>query len=174
MNTRFQYSRKRSVSSPGRSSSRRAPALDRLLVGADAERLVAAEHRGPDLLGVEAEASRRGRQLPRRLDRALLEVVAEGEVAEHLEEGEVPGGEPDVLDVGGAEDLLARGQPQVRRLLLSAEKRLERLHARRGEQHRRVIRRWDERSRGHAQVVAPLEEGQELVTDLGRLHGPSV
>jgi hypothetical protein len=33
------------------------------------------------------------------LDRALLEVVAEGEVAVHLEERAVPGGLADLLDV---------------------------------------------------------------------------
>ena len=44
----------------------------------------------PQLLRVEAVAAlvlRGGQQLPREVDRLLLEVVAEGEVAEHLEEG---------------------------------------------------------------------------------------
>ena len=111
----------------------RAPALDRLLVGAQAHLLVAAEDRDPDPLRVEAEAL--GGQLPRELGRLLLEVVADREVAEHLEEREVPGGHAHVLDVGGAEHLLAGGQPPRRRLLLAAEVRLEGLHAGRGEQH---------------------------------------
>ena len=128
--TRFQYSRKRSFSPPGRSSSvpqsrprsmysslhgphgpvspacqkfsergqqddalarhaDRQPGLDRLLVGAEAELLVALEDRDPDVVGVEAEA--RLRQLPRHLDGGLLEVVADREVAEHLEERQVAG-----------------------------------------------------------------------------------
>ena len=49
------------------------------------------------------------------LDRALLEVVADREVAEHLEEREVPRRVADVLDVGRAEALLAGRQPVVRR-----------------------------------------------------------
>src|SRR5436309_7963751 len=92
------------------------PALDRLLVGADAELLVAAEHADPDPLGVEAEARRTG-QLPRPLDGLLLEVVAEGEVAEHLEERQMPCGGPDLLDVGRPEALLARRHARLRRLL---------------------------------------------------------
>jgi hypothetical protein len=47
-------------------------------------------------------------ELGRVRDRALLEVLAEREVAEHLEEREVEGVEPDLVDVGGAEALLAR------------------------------------------------------------------
>ena len=154
MKTRFQYSRKRSLSPPGRSSSvpklepavvvelraraaragrarlpevlrarqqhdplarhaDRQPRLDRLLVGAEAELVVALEDRDPDPLGVEAEVLER--ELPRHLDGALLEVVADREVAEHLEEGEVALGEADLVDVGRAEALLAGGQPVVGR-----------------------------------------------------------
>ena len=40
-----------------------------------------------------------GEQLPGELDRALLEVVAEREVAEHLEEGVVARGVADILEV---------------------------------------------------------------------------
>ena len=175
MNTRFQNSRKRSVSSPGRSSSRAevGPAVEVELRARPARpgrarparscphaRAARSARRGtpierqhsiasssgpspssssppntrdPDPLGVEAEAL--GRQLVGELDGALLEVVADREVAEHLEEGEVPRGQADVLDVGGAEALLARGQPLRRRLLLAPEVRLERLHARGREQH---------------------------------------
>jgi hypothetical protein len=41
----------------------------------------------------------RGEELPRETDRLGLVVVAEREVAEHLEERAVPAGAPDVLDV---------------------------------------------------------------------------
>ena len=46
----------------------------------------------------------------RELDRALLEVLPEREVAEHLEERQVVSVEPDLVDVGGAEGLLRRGR----------------------------------------------------------------
>ena len=59
------------------------------LLGLDVLRrvLVALEDRDPEPLGGEAELH--GQELPGPLDGLLLEVVAEGEVAEHLEEGEV-------------------------------------------------------------------------------------
>ena len=145
------------------------PARDGLVIGPDAELLIAAEHRHPDLLRVEAEAL--GRQLPRGIDGALLEVVAEREVAEHLEEREVPLGQADVLDVGGAENLLAGREPDVRRLLLATEVRLEGLHAGGRQQHRRVVRGWHERGGGHAHVIPALEKGPDFLPNLRRLHG---
>ena len=111
----------------------RLPGGDRLLVGADPERLVALEDRDPDVVGVEAEPFER--QLPGELDGALLEVLADREVAEHLEEGEVPGGVADILDVGRAKALLA-AREQVRRGLLDTQEiALQRVHPGRREQH---------------------------------------
>jgi hypothetical protein len=147
----------------------RTPAFDRLLVRTETELLVAPEDADPDALLVEAEAL--GGQLEGELDGALLEVVADREVAEHLEEREMPVRHADVLDVRRAKGLLARGQAARRRLLLAAEVGLEGLHAGRGEQHRRVVRGRNERRGRHAQVPALLEEGQERPADLGRLHG---
>ena len=170
MKTRFQYSRKRSFSPPGRSLGRaelettidvelragpagaagaglpevlRAgalddplarhaelqPALDRLLVGPEAEPLVAFEDRHPDVLLAEAEDL--AGELPGEGDRLVLEVVAEGEVAEHLEEGEVAGGVADVVDVDRPEDLLTVRQALRRRGLLAEEVGLQRDASRR-------------------------------------------
>ena len=50
----------------------------------------------------------------RELDRALLEVLAEREVAEHLEERQVVTVEADLVDVDGAEDPSATGSSAVR------------------------------------------------------------
>ena len=59
-----------------------------------------------------------GEQLPGEADRLLLEVVAEGEVAEHLEEGVVARGAAHLLEVvvlaAGAHALLRRGGASVR------------------------------------------------------------
>ena len=85
----------------------RLPHRDGLLVGAEAERVVALVDRDPDVVGVEAEPVER--EVPGVLRRALLEVLADREVAQHLEEGQVPGGRADVLDVDGAKALLAGG-----------------------------------------------------------------
>ncbi len=149
-----------------------APRLDGLLVGAEVELVVAAEDRDPDLVLGEAEAL--GRQLERELDRALLEVVADREVAEHLEEGEVPRSVADVLDVGRAEALLTARQPVVGRLLDAREIGLERVHARGREQDRRVERRGDERGRRQAPVPARLEVRQEGLADLVGSHATIV
>ena len=71
----------------------------------------------PEALGIEAEDV--GVELPRPLDGVGLEVVAEAEVAQHLEEREVPVGAADVVEVvvlaAGAHALLDRGGAEVRR-----------------------------------------------------------
>jgi hypothetical protein len=115
----------------------RAPHLDGLGVGAEPQPLVAAEDGDPDLVRFEAKALRG--ELPGVLGGALLEVVADREVSEHLEEGEVPLGGADDLDVDGAEGLLAGGQALRRRLLLAPEVGLEGLHAGRREEDRGVV-----------------------------------
>jgi hypothetical protein len=68
------------------------------------------------------------------LDRTFLEVVAEGEVARHLEERVVAGGLADLVDVAGAHALLHAGRALVRRRLLTEEVRLELHHPRVDEQ----------------------------------------
>src|SRR5262249_56914583 len=79
---------------------------DRVL--AEAERRVTLVHRRPEPLRVELHFLRD--ELPGELDGVVLEVVAEREVAEHLEERAVAVGAPDVLEVSvlaaGAQHLL--------------------------------------------------------------------
>ncbi len=146
----------------------RAPDLDRLLVGAEAELLVAAEDGDPDPVGVHAETL--GRELPSPGDRLGLEVVAEAPVAEHLEEGEVASGVADLLDVGRPEAFLDVGQARARRLLAAEEVGLERLHPGGRQQHRGVVDRGHERGRRHDAVAPLLEEREVGVADLLRLH----
>ena len=133
MKTRFQYSRKRSFSPPGRSSS-----VPQVQAAVEVELRARAARTGrpglPEVLRARAAATMRSRgtpiathasiasssgprpsssspsktvtqmssgskpkpssgQLPGELDRALLEVVADREVAEHLEERQVPRGD---------------------------------------------------------------------------------
>ena len=89
--------------------------------------------RDPEPVGVEPEHL--GEELPRERDRLGLEVVAEAEVAQHLEEAEVAVRAADVVEVvvlaAGAHALLHRRRPPVRRRLVADEVRLERHHARR-------------------------------------------
>ena len=90
-----------------------------------------ADHLGPEVVGlVVGVVDRRpqpvgrqlvdlGEQLPGELDRVLLEVVAEREVAEHLEERVVARGVADVLEVvvlaARAHAALRGGGARVRR-----------------------------------------------------------
>ena len=125
----------------------------------------------PDLLGlvvtvvdrdpeaVTVVAQHLGEQLPSQRDGRGLEVVPEAEVAQHLEEGVVIGVGPDDLDVRGAEALLNGGGPGPGRLLLAQEVRLERDHARDGEEHRGVVR--DQAGRRHDGVIPVGKEARE-------------
>ena len=138
------------------------PALERLVVARHA--LHALEDRDPDLLGVEAEHL--GGDLPPEADGVVLEVVADREVAEHLEEGEMPRGVPHLIDVVGAEALLRAGHPPRRRVARAEEVRLQRLHPGDREQHRRVVLERDERGRGDGEMALLLEVREEGRTDL--------
>ena len=153
------------------------PAGDRDVVLAEAELRIAREHRRPQALGVEAHVL--GDELPGVVDRAVLEVVAEREVPEHLEHRRVARGQPDLVEIGvlaaRAQHLLHGREARRRRLLLAGEVRLQRLHAGRDEERRRVLGRRDQRPGREAHVPALLEEGEEALAQLGRrLHGSSV
>ena len=90
----------------------------------------------PQPARIQAESVREELERPR--DQLVLAVVAEGEVAEHLERRQVPVGTADVVDVDRAYALLQGGQP--RRGRGGAEEvRLERNHPRRGQEQRRVV-----------------------------------
>ena len=110
------------------------------------------------------------------MDGVLFEVVAEGEIAQHLKIGAVAVGVADILDVPGADALLAGGHPVAGGLLLPGEVGLHRGHARVDEQQRRVVL-GDEGKAGQAQVAFGLEELQEHLPQLiqavglGIVHG---
>ena len=118
----------------------------------------------PEPLGHELEAPGAGLR---------LEVVAEGEVAQHLEQREVTVGVTDVLDVVGAEALLDAGGAPERRLGLPQEVRDELVHAGVGEQEAGFGRR-DQRRARDARVPALFEERKEPLADLGTVHGARV
>ncbi len=125
----------------------------------------------PELLRLQAVTTLvlgAGEQLPGVLDGAFLEVVAEREVAAHLEERAVPGGLADLFDVRGAHALLHAGGAVEGRLDLTQEVGLEGHHAGRDEEQSRVVR--DERRRRDDGVPALLEEAQPAAADLSRLH----
>ena len=132
----------------------------------DFERLVIVNIDGRvQAVGVDADPVRTGQEFPAPVNGLALEVIAEGEVAEHLEEGAVACGLADVLDVAGADALLAGGDAVARRLLLAGEERLHRRHAGVDEQKRRVVLR-DERKARQAKMTLGLEETEVHLAQL--------
>ncbi len=125
----------------------------------------------PEPFGIEAVAALVdgiGQQGPGQLDGALLEVVAEGEVACHLEERVVPGGDADLVDVGRADAFLDAGRAVPRRGALAQEVRHELHHARVDEQQVGVVE--DHRGAGHLGVARVHEVIEETLPDLVCLH----
>ncbi len=84
-----------------------------------------------------SSAKSRGEKLPGQQDGALLEIIAEGEIAEHLEEGVVPRGVAHIVEIvvlaAGADAFLRRRHAQGCGLLGAGEHVLERHHAGIGE-----------------------------------------
>ena len=128
---------------------------------------------GGEAIGRDAHVTRQ--EVPGPMDGVTLEVVPEAPVAEHLEQGVVPGRAADLLEVV----VLAR-HPQaslhvhgagVRALLDAPEHVLELDHATVGEQQRLVSRR-HQAGAGHDGVAALGEVLEEPATDLvGRQRG---
>jgi hypothetical protein len=128
----------------------------------------------PDPLGVEAIAAgfdAGGQQFPGIWDDPRLEVVAEGEVARHLEKRQVAGVGAHDVDVRGPHALLHAGRADPRRRDLTEEVRLERHHPGVDEQQRGVV--GDQRRRRHDVVTARGEEAEETLADLGGPHPES-
>ncbi len=109
-------------------------------------------------------------ELPGPADRVALEIVAEAEVAQHLEEGVVIGRAADVVDVAGAEAFLAGRGPGELELAAAEEVVLELVHAGRGEQHRGVPSR-HQHVAGPADAALGLEEGQIFFAEFVGFHG---
>ena len=111
----------------------------------------------PQAVGIDAQQL--GVELPRERDRVVLEVVAEAEVAEHLEEHEVARRAADVVEVvvlaARPCALLGGDGPLVGRRLVTREVRLEGHHAGHREEHGRVVR---DQARRRDLRVAPVDE----------------
>ena len=114
-------------------------------------------------------------ELPGERDRIALEIIAEGEIAEHLEERIVAIGVPDLFEVvvlaARANALLARGGApiSVGRFLVAEEDALELHHAGVGEQQGGIAG-GDEGRAGADDVLVPLEVVEETFAEFGGLH----
>src|SRR5204863_9092954 len=110
-------------------------------------------------------------QLPRPLDRFLLEIIAEAPIAQHFEKSVVIGVETDIIQVvvfsAGADALLgirnARRIPD--RLLVPEKNRDELVHP--GVREEQVRRIRHQRSRRHDAVFFLAKEIEKRLADLG-------
>src|SRR5918999_3390861 len=119
-----------------------------------------------------------GDELPREGDRFALEVIAKGEVAEHLEEGVVTRGMADlfqvvVLSAGANAFLRGRRSATERRFLETEEHLLELHHAGVREQQRRIIARHERGARANS-VTLMAEIVQEAGANIGGTHGRNI
>ncbi len=110
-------------------------------------------------VGRQAEPFLAGEKFPGPMDRFALEIIAEAEIAQHLEERVVIGGAADVIDIAGAQALLAGRGPGELELALAQEVVLELVHAGGREQHRRVPA-GHQHVAGAADAALGLEKGQ--------------
>ena len=133
--------------------------------------VIVPEDGDPKFLGRDLQ--RAGDEVPGERDGLGLEVVAEAEVAEHLEESVVPRRVADVLEVvvlaAGPHAALAADRTPVAALVLAEENVLELDHAGVREQERRVVARHERRAR-HDLVAARAEELQERRPELVGTH----
>ena len=129
--------------------------------------VVVLEHRHVEAVLRQAKVLGRGDELPGPGDGIGLGVAAEAEVAQHLEEREVTR-VADVVDVTRTHALLARAGANLGHGLQALVVLLELVHARIGEQQRRVV---GNQRRGRIELAAlRLEELEEVVTDFCRGH----
>ena len=128
-----------------------------VVLGKDGE--VQAVERQFELLGNELKGPSAG---------LLLGDAAKGEVAEHLEEGQVTAVLADAIDVVGADALLAGDSADLLHGLLALVVLLKLVHAGVGKQQRRIV--GDEGRRRIELKTALLKEVEELGADLGRSH----
>ena len=114
-----------------------------------------------------------GQQLPSPINGLLLEVVAKGPVAEHLEHCVVVGVVSNLLKVvvltRHTQTLLGVGSAGILALGIAKEDVLKLVHTCVGK-HQRGVVLYHHRSRGHDGVALALKEFQELCPDFVRSH----
>ncbi len=159
----------------------------RALVVADADDALFrhADFVGPDVVGfvvLEVDGDGQllggqlvdlGQQFPAVVDGVALEIVAEAEVTQHLEEGVVTRGVADVFQVvvlaAGAHAALHRGRARVRARIEAEEHILELHHSAVGQQHGRIVAR-HEGAGPYDRMALGLKELEELFANFGRFH----
>ena len=116
-------------------------------------------HRHPELVLRQLDDLRE--ELPRPRNGLSLEVIAEREIAEHLEIRLMARGTSDILDVARAHATLTRRHARAGRLHLAGKERLQRRHASTDEQERRIVLR-NERKAGQPEVALLLRKELQI------------
>src|SRR5580658_1195536 len=152
--------------------SRAARGVDADFVGPDAGSLVVlGEYRHPQ--PVLRYSERSSDEVPGKMNGFALEVVAEAEIAQHLEECMVPGRVADVLQVvvlaAGAHAALRGGRTRIVAHVLAEEDILELNHAGVGKKQRRVVPGYERAARQHRMSVL-AKEFQEAAPDFRARH----
>lgn len=113
-----------------------------------------------DQQAVAVDAEFLGDQVPGMGDRFFLEIIAEGEVTEHFEEGMVTGGITDIVEIvmlaAGAHAFLRRCRRGIGTAFKTGEDVFELHHAGIGEHQCRIVAR-HQRAGGHYLVSVLLE-----------------
>ena len=112
-------------------------------------------NRGIQTIGIQTHDL--GQELPRPSNGLVLKIIAEGEVAQHLEESAVTGSLTHVLDIAGTDALLAGGHTVARRNLSAGEIGLQGSHAGVDQQQTLIVVR-NQREAGQTQVILALKE----------------
>ena len=119
--------------------------------------------------GVQAvllQAHHFGQKFPAVGNRIFFEIVAKGEVAQHLKIGAMAVRFTDIFNIAGADALLARGDPVPGRLLFPGKPGLHGGHAAVDQQQARVVGRRDQRKTGQPQMALALKVAQEHLPQL--------
>ena len=149
------------------------------LVVPDVPRLVIVQiDGGVQAVRLQAHPLGAGQELPGPGDGLMLEVIAEGEVAQHLKIGTVAGGVAHVVDIAGADALLTGADTMTGGLLLALEPGLHGGHTGVDQQDGFVVLGY-QREAGQAQMAFRLEELQEhlpqlIQTVIGMAHSVSL
>ena len=147
------------------------PVVVSLLIEGHAVLLRAFENRGVHAVGRQFVDA--AQQLPRPLDRLLLEVVAVRPVAQHLEHRVVIGVVAHLFEVvvlaRHAQALLGIGRTRIFAGRIAQKDVLELVHARIGE-HQRGVALHDHRRRRHDHMAFALEEVEKGAANFIRFH----
>ena len=128
-------------------------------------RLVAREDGRIEAIRLKADPLGAGQEFPCPGNGLLLEVIAEGEVAQHLKIRAVAGRMADVFNVAGADALLTGGDAVARGLFLAGEPRLHGSHTRVDQQDGFVVLR-NERKARQTQMALRFKELQVHLAQL--------